>query len=216
MKKEGNTQVAETGASASRRLVITAALGALTVFLGLTRLGLLPWVSGASLSIMHIPVIIGAVLEGPLVGAGIGAIFGVFSLIQSNMSPAGIVDMAFRNPLVSIVPRVLFPIVAWLVYRGLSILFGKLHGKLKYAAVPVASFIGSLCHTGVVLFALAIAVPAEALLGGAADATVAGVLLAIFVANGIPEAIAAAVFVSAIVSIWTGISSRNRSRISGR
>lgn len=169
---------------------------------------------------MHIPVIVGAILEGPLVGAAIGAIFGIYSMIQAYIAPAGIVDFAFQNPLVAIVPRTLFPIATWLVYRALSSLLGKLHKKASYAAVPVSSLVGSLCHTGLVLLALAIAVlagilPAEDLLGGAADATVAGVLLAIFVANGIPEAIAAAVFVSAIVSIWTGISSRKRSRVSG-
>ena len=32
---------------------------------------------------MHVPVIIGAVLEGPIVGLVIGFIFGLFSLIQA-------------------------------------------------------------------------------------------------------------------------------------
>ena len=109
----------------SRRLVVAAALGALTVFLGITRLGLIPWFSGASLSIMHIPVLLGALLEGPVTGMIIGGIFGIFAMIQANISASGIVDLAFRNPVVSIVPRVLFPVAAWLVYKGLSAFFGK-------------------------------------------------------------------------------------------
>ena len=200
--------------SAARRIVVAAALGALTVFLGVTRLGIMPWFSGASLTVLHVPVLVGAILEGPLVGAVIGAIFGVYSLVQAYTAPSGIVDLAFQNPLVAIPPRVIFPIIAWLIWRGLSILFGKAHKKLALAAVPVSSFIGSLVHTGVVLFVLAIIVGTELLPEGSSDATIAGVLLATFVANGIPEAIAAAVFVSVIVSIWTGVSSRKRSRVS--
>lgn len=214
MKKENNASPRAGNIRSLRWLVVAAALGALTVFLGITRLGIIPWFSGASLSIMHIPVIIGAILEGPIVGMAIGAIFGVFSVIQANVSPGGIIDLAFRNPLVAVIPRVLFPLLTWLVFRVLSDLLAKIPGKLKYAAVPVSSLIGSLCHTALVLFALAAVVPAEGLLGGAADATVAGMLLAIFTANGVPEAIAAAVFVSIIVSIWTGVSSRKRSRVS--
>jgi len=62
-----------------RKIVITGALGAISVILGVTRWGFIPWVSGTSLTIMHIPVIIGAVLEGPVVGTLIGLIFGVSS-----------------------------------------------------------------------------------------------------------------------------------------
>ena len=200
--------------NALRRIVVAAALGALTVFLGITRLGILPWLTGASLTILHVPALVGAILEGPLVGGAIGAIFGVFSLIQAYTAPSGPIDIAFQSLLVALPARVLFPIIAWLIYRGLSILFGKVHGKLKYAAVPVSALAGSLCHTALVLLTLSIVVPAEDLLGGAASATVASVLAATFVFNGIPEAIAAAVFVAVIVSIWTGVSSRRRSRVS--
>ena len=200
--------------SALRRLVVAAALGALTVFLGVTRLGIMPWFSGASITILHVPVLVGAIIEGPIVGAVIGTIFGVYSLVQAYIAPAGIIDIAFQNPLVAIPARVLFPVVTWLIYRGLSILFGKAHGKLKFVAVPVSSFIGSLVHTGLVLSVLGLVVGAALIPEGPSGVTVAGVLAATFVANGIPEAIAAAVFVTVIVSIWTGVSSRRRSRVS--
>ncbi len=199
-----------------RRIVFASALGALTVFLGVTRLGLIPWFSGASLSIMHIPVIIGAILEGPVVGMVTGAIFGVFSMIQANISASGIIDLAFRNPLVAIVPRVLFPLLGWIVYVLLSSLLKRLSPKAAVAAVPVSAFIASLFHTILVLTALAVIVPADRLLPpDAPEATVPGVMAAIFVANGLPEAAAAAVFVSIVISIWTGVSSRKKSRVSG-
>ena len=200
--------------NALRRIVVAAALGALTVFLGVTRLGIIPWFTGASLTILHVPVIVGALIEGPVVGAAIGAVFGIYSLVQAYIAPAGIVDIAFQNPLVAIPARVAFPIVAWLVYRGLSFLFGKAHGKLKFVAVPVSSFIGSLVHTGLVLSVLGLVVGSALIPEGSSGVTVAGILAATFAANGIPEAFAAAVFVTVIVSIWTGVSSRRRSKIS--
>ncbi len=191
-----------------RKLVVTGALGALAVFLGITRLGLIPWVTGASITVLHIPAIIGAILEGPLIGAGIGAIFGIFSLIQANITPVGI-DMAFRNPLVSVVPRILFPIVTWAIYRAL----GKNH---KVPAVFVASILGTVVHTILVLGALVLTNGSGILTGNVEGVTIWAVVGAIFVANGIPEAIAAGLFASLVVAARLGVSSRNgKSRLSG-
>ncbi len=51
-----------------RKIVVTGVMGAIFNLLGITHWGFIPWFSGASLTIMHVPVIIGAVLEGPVVG----------------------------------------------------------------------------------------------------------------------------------------------------
>jgi uncharacterized membrane protein len=99
-----------------RKIVIAGVLGAISIFLGATRLGFIPYFSGASLTIMHVPVIIGAVLEGPIVGVVIGFIFGIFSLIQAAIAPQGPADVWFVNPLVSILPRLFIGPVSWLVY----------------------------------------------------------------------------------------------------
>jgi len=180
-----------------RKLVVTGALGALAVFLGITRLGLIPWFSGASITILHIPAIIGAILEGPIVGAGIGAIFGIFSLIQANQTPAGF-DVLFRNPLVSVLPRILFPIIAWGLYAGMS-------KWKKLPAVIVASIVSTLCHTILVLGMLVITKGSGIL--GADNTTIWKVIGMIAVANGIPEAIAAGILSTLVVAAWLGISS---------
>jgi len=86
----------------TRKIVITGVLSAISIFLGITRLGFIPWFSGVSLTIMHLPVIIGAVLEGPVVGFAIGLIFGIFSLIQAAIAPTGPTDVWFTNPLISV------------------------------------------------------------------------------------------------------------------
>lgn len=183
-----------------RKMVITGALGALIVFLAITKLGLIPWFSGASITILHIPVIIGAILEGPVVGTGIGAIFGIFSLIMANIAPNGPVDLAFRNPLVSLLPRILFPIAAWGLYALLS-------KWKKIPAIIIASVVATIVHTALVLGMLVVTNGSGILTGGAEGVTVWAVLGAIFVANGIPESIAAGILATLVVVAWQGIGS---------
>lgn len=191
-----------------RKLVVTGALGALAVFLGVTRLGFFPWISGASITILHIPAIIGAILEGPFVGTGIGAIFGAFSLLQANIAPVTPVDIAFRNPLVSVLPRILFPLATWGIYALLS-------RWKKIPAVIVSSIAGTLVHTILVLGMLVLTAGSGILTGGNLDISVWTIIGTIFVANGIPEALAAGILSTLVVAAWLGISSGNKkSRLS--
>lgn len=191
-----------------RKLVVTGALGGLAVFLGLTRLGFFPWISGASITILHIPAIIGAIIEGPVVGTGIGAIFGIFSLLQANIAPITPIDIAFRNPLVSVLPRILFPIVTWGIYH----LLGKWK---KIPAVVVASVVGTLVHTILVLGMLVLTNGSGILTGGDISVNIWAVVAAIFVANGLPEAAAAGILTTLIVAAWLGLSSgKKKSKLS--
>ncbi|MGO3018764.1 MAG: ECF transporter S component, partial [Anaerococcus sp.] len=66
----------------TRKLVVTAMLGAITIVLGLTPLGFIP-LGFINITTMHIPVIIGAILEGPIVGAIVGLLFGLFSIVNA-------------------------------------------------------------------------------------------------------------------------------------
>lgn len=186
-----------------RKLVVTGALGALAVFLGVTRLGFFPWFSGASITILHIPAIIGAILEGPFVGTGIGAIFGAFSLLQANIAPVTPVDIAFRNPLVSVLPRILFPLAAWGIYALMS-------KWKKIPAVIVSSIAGTLVHTILVLGMLVLTAGSGILTGGDLNISVWTVIGTIFVANGIPEALAAGILSTLVIAAWLGISSGNK------
>lgn len=67
---------------------------------------------------MHVPVIIGAIIEGPVVGALVGLVFGLFSMYQNFTAP-GPTSFIFWNPIIAIIPRVLVGIVAYYVYRTL-------------------------------------------------------------------------------------------------
>ena len=127
----------------TRRIVVAGVLGAIAIVLGVTRLGFIPVpnVSGNA-TIMHVPAIIGAVLEGPIVGVLAGGLFGVFSMLQDTTG-------LFTNPLVSVLPRLLIGLFAWLAYRSLA-------GRNADLAAAVAGVVGTLTNTIFVVGALLI------------------------------------------------------------
>jgi uncharacterized membrane protein len=100
-----------------RQIVITGALGAISILLGVTKLGFIPFFLGTSITIMHVPVIVGAILEGPWVGTVIGLIFGIFSLVWAYIGPNGPGDVYFQNILISVLPRLFIGLMAYLAYR---------------------------------------------------------------------------------------------------
>jgi uncharacterized membrane protein len=96
-----------------RRIVVTGVLGAIAILLGYTRLGFIPVPTPAgNATIMHIPAIIGGILEGWPVGAAIGTIFGIFSFLQAD-------NAIFKDPLVAILPRIFIGVTPYFVYRAL-------------------------------------------------------------------------------------------------
>lgn len=170
----------------TRKIVIAGVLGAIAALLGWTHWGFIPWIGGAALTIMHVPVIIGAVLEGPVVGVAIGVIFGLFSMLQAAIAPTGPSDVLFTNPLVALVPRLFIGPVAWLCWRALE--------RWPAAGLITAGIAGSLTNTVLVLGAIG-------LLGAAPWAA----LLPLVATNGLPEAAASAVITLAVVAAWRRI-----------
>ena len=117
-----------------RQIVIAGILGGIAIFLGATRLGFIPVPNLAgNATILHVPVILGGALEGPVVGTIVGLIFGVFSFIQAEVP-------FFRNPLVSILPRLMIGVVAWAAFVGLKNVSIDL-------ASAVSGVLGSLTNT---------------------------------------------------------------------
>jgi len=166
----------------TRKIVVTGALGAVAVLLGLTHWGFIPWFSGVSVTIMAVPAIIGAVLEGPIVGAGIGLIFGLFSLVQAAVAPSSPGDVVFTNPLISVLPRLFIGPLAWLVWTALK--------KLPALGLILAGLAGSLTNTVLVLGMFGVYhLYSWLVLGGIA------------VANGLPEAVVSAALTFIVVGI---------------
>jgi len=124
----------------TRKITVTGVLGAIAVFLGVTGLGFIPVpvpnIAGDA-TVMHVPAILGGVLEGPVVGILVGAVFGLFSLLNANNS-------MFADPLVSIFPRLFVGLVAYLAF----ISFKRISLYLAWIA---AGFLGTLTNTTLVL-----------------------------------------------------------------
>ncbi len=170
-----------------RKITITGVLGAITALLGLTHWGFIPWFGGISLTIMPVPVIIGAVLEGPIVGIAIGLIFGAFSMLQAAIAPTFPSDAWFTNPLLAILPRLFIGPLAWLAWRALK--------RWPVPGLVISGIAGSLTNTllvlgtiGVLGYAPWIAFPA------------------VIVTNGLPEAAISAIITLAVVAAWKQIA----------
>ncbi len=71
----------------TRWMVTVALMVAVVILLANTPLGLiqLPIIKATTI---HIPVIVGAVVLGPLAGGILGAVFGICSMINNTLSPA--------------------------------------------------------------------------------------------------------------------------------
>lgn len=69
-----------------RRMAIIGVLSAISIMLSMTPLGFIP-IGPTNATIMHIPVIIGAIIEGPVVGITVGFIFGATSLLKALTMP---------------------------------------------------------------------------------------------------------------------------------
>jgi uncharacterized membrane protein len=127
----------------TREIVIAGVIGGVALFLGATRLGFIPvpipFIGNAT--IMHIPAIVGGALEGPVVGALAGLIFGIFSFLYADVP-------IFKDPIVAILPRILIGVVAWAVFVGLR------RWSVDVASVA-AGLLGSLTNSaGVLLLGL--------------------------------------------------------------
>lgn len=180
----------------TRKIVITGILGALCIFLALTPLGFWSW-GPVSATILHVPVIIGAVLEGPVVGLIVGLIFGVFSMIRAAVAPNGPLDPAFTNPLISVLPRLFIGPIAWLAWKALK--------RWTPVGLIAAGVAGSITNTVLVLGMIALVPSALGLLRGLlqqpntpALALVGGLA----VANGVPEAVISAILVLVVVAAY--------------
>ncbi|SHH47988.1 ECF transporter S component [Tepidibacter thalassicus] len=177
----------------TKRMTVIGMLGAISIVLGMTPLGFIP-VGPTKATIMHIPVIIGALIEGPLVGAAVGLIFGIFSLIQSITNPTP-VSFVFWNPLVSIVPRILIGIVSYYAYKWIKCAF-----KSETISVALTGAVGTLTNTIGVLSMIYLLYGVKFVKAIGADINSVGkVILGIGITHGIPEIIVAILIVTGVM-----------------
>lgn len=195
-----------------RKIVTTGILSALVIVLGITGLGFIPLPLGA-VTILQVPVIIGAILEGPIAGICIGLLFGIFSIIQAALIGVTPVDLAFLHyPWIAIVPRILIGPAAWFLY---SLISGKFFRKndetlalnlaRETAGTAFGAIAGSLVNTILVLSSFALFLP---------ELVSWQVVIALASLNGVVEAGFSAAISLAVILPWKGLSKRTKAKLS--
>lgn len=185
-----------------RQITMVGMLSAISIFLGLTGLGFIP-IPPVRATIMHIPVIIGAIVEGPIVGTLVGLVFGLFSMYQNFTAP-GPTSFIFWNPIIALVPRILIGIVAYYVY-----IITKNRFKNQSVSIAIASICATLINTiGVLGLTYVFYLERYSATLGINPQTAGIAIATIGVTNGIPEAIVSAVI--SIPIIITMIKIRNK------
>ena len=182
----------------------TAMMIAVTLVLGSTPLGLIrtPILTATTL---HIPVIIATLVLGVEAGILTGLVFGVQSLIN-NLTSASFFGPFFINPMVSVLPRILFPVCVHMVSMCVSRLLGK-RDRGCIIAYIASSALGTAAHTVMVMGMIYLlnAQKIELMLTSHAGVPQAlaqrGVgmgMVALSITNGVPEMIVAAVIAPSI------------------
>ena len=147
--------------SDTRYLTLLSLFVAIELVVGLVPyLGYIPINPLLNVTIIHIPVIIGAIILGPKAGGILGFVFGLTSLINATFlrpSPVesplfspffsgGVFQGNFNSLLICFVPRILVGIVAAYVFIGLK--KTRLPSGINLLATGI---IGSLVNTILVL-----------------------------------------------------------------
>lgn len=149
-----------------------------------------------ALTIIHIPVLIGGYFGGKKVAIGLGLVFGLASLSQALIRPVTPVDVLFQNPLVSVLPRLMFGVA--LAYLTVAIQ----PFKNRYLDTALVFAVATLFHTVFVLGSLYVFAP---LFNPLAEFTelVGGFwpfLWGVLIANGFFE-IGAAIFIASPIAV---------------
>lgn len=143
-----------------------------------------------SVTLLHIVVLIGACYGNTKKGALYGLYFGLLSLIKAATAPVSILDPYFVNPLISVLPRFIFGLLA-----GLSFSFIK---KLKKASiksflVPFSAITLTMLHSVMVLGMLGIINGAK--ISDGSDVSYWVMMGSVLLSSSIPEAIVAGVVI---------------------
>ncbi|MDL2324899.1 ECF transporter S component [Ruminococcaceae bacterium OttesenSCG-928-A16] len=187
-----------------RNLTQFSLLLAIEIVLGVTPLGLIT-LPVASITLLHVPVIIGAVVMGPLKGGVLGGTFGIIALIKASTAAVGPVDILFSpflsgNPVASLimclVPRILLGVFAALLFR----LF-KNRFKNNVWGIGITAALSTALHTVMVLgclFFLFSAIP------------LAAVFTTLISLNGVLEILAAVIIAVPVCKALLSYNEKNK------
>ncbi|MDR3215042.1 MAG: ECF transporter S component [Bacilli bacterium] len=119
-------------------IIAIVLLMALVPQLGYIQIGIV------AITIIHIPVLIGALsFKNYKLAFVSGCAFGLSSWFVAMTRPSLPTDFIFQNPLVSVLPRIIFALIGLYLF----ILFSKLFKNKELLAAGLSAIVATLCHT---------------------------------------------------------------------
>lgn len=171
-------------------------LGLMALMTFVPQIGFISLSPVVAFTLLHIPVLFGAVMFGWKTGLLYGVVFGTLSFMRAVIAPVSFIDFYFADPLVSIVPRALFGLAAGLVFDLIKLIKRNVFNKI---VLSFASAGLTLIHSLMVLLMLGLiyapAIEASVEFGGMDFNTYWILMGFVILTNGIPEAVIAAILV---------------------
>lgn len=198
--------------SGAGKMVRTALLTAIIFVMAFTPLGYFK-TGGLSITLLPVPVIIGAIIMGPVTGAVLGLAFGITSVIQCfGLEPFGTALMSI-NPigtiLTCLVPRAAMGFLAGIIFMALSRL-----DKKKLLSFAATSLIGALLNTVFFMTFLVLFFYntdfLQKIIAGMGTNGVLSFVLAFVGINGLIEAVACCVLAGAVSKALHTVAARQR------
>ncbi len=196
----------------TRQMVTIGVLAGICIVLDVAQIGFIPTPT-MNFTFMHVPVLIGAILEGPLVGAITGLMFGLISLMKQFTKPTPM-SVILMDPIISVGVRVFMGYITAVIFRQLT-----KRGVGKTISTAVSAFLGSMTNTiGVLGLAWLLHLQQYAKIKNLPVEKVKGLIASIALVNGVPEAfIAVAICVPVALALLKtrGIKTEDR-KVAGK
>lgn len=185
----------------TRYMVQLALLSAVLVVLNVTPLGFIP-LPTIHITLMHLPVVIGAITLGPAAGGFLGGLFGLMSMITATVrgTPDAIVFSPFLSHslwsvVIAMVPRILLGLITAWLFLGFE--KTKLSPRLS---AGISAGVGTFLHTVFVLGSIYLFLGERyARETGIAYTALLAAFLTVISTNGVVEALVAVLIAMALV-----------------
>ncbi|MEG0328382.1 MAG: ECF transporter S component [Erysipelothrix sp.] len=136
----------------TKELTLNALFISMTILLAVVpNLGMIT-VGPVSITIMHIPVIVAGLVLGFKSGVLNATVFGISALLIAATRPTGVLDVLFVNPLVSVLPRVIFGISIGLIAGVMDKLTKNFAVKATVTAT-LSTLVHTICVVGAMYYA---------------------------------------------------------------
>jgi uncharacterized membrane protein len=181
----------------TKDITLYAMYFAILALLSFTPLGFITIFTFA-ITTIHVVVLVAAFTLGLKGGLIVGLGFGIMSLLRALIAPTSPFDAAFINPIVSVLPRVLFGLIAGSMAEYLPRFFKKVPTSIFVGAV---SGVSTFFHTALVLFAIIVMRPYIPIVGEIlGNISFFALFASVFVSNAFVEVILAALVVPLITA----------------